>query len=88
MSRHVEVRLGRWGRTLGGAGRLAALSIQIKRLAVSPFPLSLIRPPLRRIDASLLPPLGDYPLELVKRPGTGQASEALVGYVMDAFRKT
>ncbi|MBZ0329753.1 LysR family transcriptional regulator [Halomonas sp. ANAO-440] len=67
------------------AGHEAAM---LADLAVSPFPLSLIRPPLRRIDSSLLPPLGDYQLELVKRPGAGQASEALVGYVMDAFRKT
>lgn len=57
-------------------------------LAVSPFLLSLISPPPRRIDTRLLPSLGNYQLELVKRPGTGQASEALVGYVMDALRHT
>ncbi|MGM0785502.1 MAG: LysR substrate-binding domain-containing protein [Pseudomonadota bacterium] len=64
------------------AGQEAAM---LADLAVSPFPLSLIRPPLRRIDKNLLPPPGDYQLELVKRGGMGQASEALMGYVIEAF---
>ncbi|WP_431024296.1 LysR substrate-binding domain-containing protein [Halomonas sp. H5] len=64
------------------AGQEAAM---LADLAVSPFPLALIRPPLRRIDKKLLPPLGDYQLELVRRDGAGQASEALGGYVVEAF---
>ncbi|MFY0989591.1 LysR substrate-binding domain-containing protein [Halomonas sp. C05BenzN] len=65
------------------AGQEAAM---LADLAVSPFPLTLVRPPLRRIDRALLPPLGDYQLELVKRGGAGEASEALVGHVIEAFR--
>lgn len=65
------------------AGQEAAM---IADLAVSPFPMSLVRPPLRRIDSSLLPPLGEYQLTLVRRPGAGEACEALVGHVMGAFR--
>lgn len=65
------------------AGQEAAM---LADLAVAPFPQSLIRPPLRRIDKNLLPPLGDYQLELVKRSGMGQASEALMGNVIGAFR--
>lgn len=64
------------------AGQEAAM---LADLAVAPFPLSLIRSPLRRLDSNLLPPLGDYQLELVKRPGIGHASQALVGHVLEAF---
>jgi len=64
------------------AGQEAAM---LADLAVAPFPLSLIRPPLRQIDSSLLPPLGDYQITLVKRPGADQACQALVGHVMAAF---
>ncbi|WP_148252950.1 LysR substrate-binding domain-containing protein [Aidingimonas lacisalsi] len=63
------------------AGQEAAM---LADLAVAPFPQSLIKPPLRKLDRDLLPPLGDYQLELVKRGG--QASEALLGYVLEAFR--
>lgn len=55
-------------------------------LAVSPFPLSLIRPPLRRLDSDVLPPLGDYQLALVRRDGLGEAGEALATRVIEAFR--
>ncbi|MCE8033259.1 MULTISPECIES: LysR substrate-binding domain-containing protein [Halomonadaceae] len=65
------------------AGQEAAM---IADLAVSPFPQSLVRPPLRRIDPDLLPPLGEYQLTLVKRPGASQACETLVGHVMGAFQ--
>ncbi|TFH88552.1 LysR family transcriptional regulator [Billgrantia azerbaijanica] len=66
------------------AGQEAAM---LADLAVAPFPQSLIRPPLRRIDQSLLPPIGDYQVELVKRGGTGQACDALVGHVIEAFHE-
>ncbi|NIC04873.1 LysR family transcriptional regulator [Billgrantia bachuensis] len=65
------------------AGQEAAM---IADLAVSPFPQSLVRPPLRRIDPDLLPPLGEYQLTLVKRHDVGEACETLVGHVMAAFR--
>ncbi|WP_104202889.1 LysR family transcriptional regulator [Billgrantia saliphila] len=64
------------------AGQEAAM---LADLAVAPFPVSLVRPPLRRIDPSLLPPLGEYQLAIVKRGGIGQACEALAGHVMAAF---
>ncbi|EWH00214.1 LysR family transcriptional regulator [Halomonas sp. BC04] len=65
------------------AGQEAAM---IADLAVSPFPQSLVRPPLRRIDPDLLPPLGEYQLALVKRPGADPACETLVEHVMRAFQ--
>ncbi len=40
-------------------------------LPVAPFPLALIRPPLRRLDGDILPPLGDYQVALVRRDGLG-----------------
>lgn len=65
------------------AGQEAAM---LADLAVSPFPQSLVRPPLRRIDPDQLPALGEYQLTLVKRTGLNQAGETLVGHVMAAFR--
>ncbi|WP_111413084.1 LysR family transcriptional regulator [Billgrantia lactosivorans] len=65
------------------AGQEAAM---VADLAVSPFPQSLVRPPLLRIDPGLLPTLGEYQLTLVKRPGASQACETLVGHVTAAFR--
>ncbi|WP_163575565.1 LysR family transcriptional regulator [Halomonas faecis] len=65
------------------AGQEAAM---LADLVVSPFPRSLIRAPLRRIDKNLLPPPGDYQLELVKRGGMGQAGEVLAERVVEAFR--
>ncbi|GHC17563.1 LysR substrate-binding domain-containing protein [Aidingimonas halophila] len=65
------------------AGQEAAM---LADLAVAPFPQSLIKAPLRKLDRDTLPPLGDYQLELVKRGGGSQASEALLGYVFEAFR--
>ncbi|MDX1755711.1 MAG: LysR family transcriptional regulator [Marinobacter sp.] len=60
----------------------------IADLAIAPFPLSLIRPPLRRLDQTTdLPPLGHSRIALIRREGAGPASEALAGYVVDAFRR-
>ena len=65
------------------AGQEAAM---LADLAVAPFPLSLVRPPLRRIDPSLLPPLGEYQLVLIKRPGAAEACESLAVHVMTALQ--
>nr|WP_183387528.1 LysR substrate-binding domain-containing protein [Halomonas organivorans] len=64
------------------AGQEAAM---LADLAVAPFPLGLVRPPLRRIDGGALPPLGDYQLALARRQGLGDAGEALATRVVEAF---
>lgn len=56
-------------------------------LAVTAFPKSLIRPPLKRLHNESLPPLGDYQVALVKRSGSGDASEVLAERVVEAFRE-
>ncbi|WP_447044627.1 LysR substrate-binding domain-containing protein [Vreelandella sp. H-I2] len=66
------------------AGQEAAM---LADLAVSPFPKSLIRPPLKRLHNDSLPPLGDYQVALVKRAGSGGASEVLAERVVEAFRE-
>lgn len=66
------------------SGQEAAM---VADLAIAPFPLSLVRPPLRRLDQnSGLPPLGNYQISLIRRESAGPASEALAGYVVDVFR--
>ncbi|MCW8125147.1 LysR substrate-binding domain-containing protein [Microbulbifer halophilus] len=56
-------------------------------LAVAPFPLSLVRAPLRKLGAdSGLPPLGEYHIALRRRRGAGQAAEALAEHMAGAFR--
>lgn len=65
------------------AGQEAAM---LADLAVAPFPLALIRLPLRRLDKGRLPPLGDYQVTLVRRDGLGDAGEALAERVIEAFR--
>ena len=64
------------------AGQEAAMPAD---LAVTAFPKSLIRPPLKRLHNELLPPLGDYQVALVKRSGSGDASEVLAERVVEAF---
>lgn len=66
------------------AGQEAAM---LADLAISPFPKSLIRPPLKRLHNDALPPLGDYQVALVKRAGSGDASEVLAERVVEAFRE-
>lgn len=67
------------------AGQQAAL---LADLAVAPFPLSLVRPPLQKLDRSAgFPPLGDYQIALVRRDGAGPASDVMAGHVVDAFRE-
>ncbi|EPC01041.1 hypothetical protein L861_10740 [Litchfieldella anticariensis FP35 = DSM 16096] len=66
------------------AGQEAAM---LADLAVAPFPLSLVRAPLRKVDREAsLPPLGDYQVVLIRREGIGAASEALAGHVVEVFR--
>ncbi|MCC5859551.1 MAG: LysR family transcriptional regulator [Ectothiorhodospiraceae bacterium] len=65
------------------AGQEAAM---LADLAVAPFPLTLVRPPLRRLDGDLLPPLGDYQVSLLRRDGLGATGEHLAALVVEAFR--
>ncbi|MDN3517586.1 LysR family transcriptional regulator [Aquisalimonas lutea] len=65
------------------AGQEAAM---LADLAVAPFPVSLVKPPLRKLDQDALPPLGDYQVALVRRSATGSAGDALAGHVVEAFR--
>lgn len=65
------------------AGQEAAM---LADLAVTAFPKSLIRPPLKRLHHESLPPLGDYQVSLVKRAGSSGASEVLAEQVVEAFR--
>ncbi|AZT82469.1 LysR family transcriptional regulator [Marinobacter sp. NP-4(2019)] len=53
-------------------------------LAVAPFPLSLVRPPLRKLDREGLPALADYQIALV-RAGISPVNDALAGHVKEAF---
>lgn len=66
------------------AGQEAAM---LADLAVAPFPASLVRAPLRRLDREpTLPPLDTYRILLVRSPAGGAAAEALANHVVDAFR--
>lgn len=53
-------------------------------LAVAPFPLSLVRPPLRKLDREGLPALAEYQIALV-RSGSNPVNDALAGHVKEAF---
>lgn len=66
------------------AGQEAAM---LADLAVTAFPQSLIRPPLKRLNSDALPPLGDYQVFLVKRVGSSDASEVLAERVVEALRE-
>ncbi|WP_438455516.1 LysR substrate-binding domain-containing protein [Vreelandella venusta] len=66
------------------AGQEAAM---LADLAVTAFPKSLIRPPLKRLNNDSLPPLGDYQVFLVKRAGSRDVCEVLAERVVEAFRK-
>ncbi|MFV8835422.1 LysR substrate-binding domain-containing protein [Aquisalimonas sp.] len=65
------------------AGQEAAM---VADLAVSAFPLSLVQPPLRRLDQSALPALADHHVALMRRPGLGSAAETLAGHIVEAFQ--
>lgn len=53
-------------------------------LAVAPFPVSLVRPPLRKLDREGLPALAKYQIALV-RSGGNPVHDALAGHVKEAF---
>ncbi len=55
-------------------------------LAITAFPKSLIRPPLKRLTNDALPPLGGYQVALVNHPGRSNASSALAEHVLEACR--
>ncbi|MDW5377510.1 LysR substrate-binding domain-containing protein [Halomonas sp. HP20-15] len=66
------------------AGQEAAL---LADLAVAPLPPSLVRAPVRVVDAGVgLPPLGEYQVALVRGANIGSASEVLGGHVVEALQ--
>lgn len=65
------------------AGQEAAM---IADLAVAPYPLSLIRPPLKRLEESdSLPALGEYQIKLLCAAGRSEAVDVLSRHVIAAF---
>ncbi len=65
------------------AGQEAAM---LADLAVAPFPKSLVKPPLRRVEPEVgLPPLGEYQIRLVRRENIGRSGETLAGYIIDSL---
>ncbi|WP_028240076.1 LysR family transcriptional regulator [Stutzerimonas azotifigens] len=67
------------------AGQEAAM---IADLAIAPFPLGLIKPPLRRLDPEHdLPTLGDYQVKLVLGTGGSAPASVLAEHVVAAFRR-
>ncbi|MGP4845991.1 LysR substrate-binding domain-containing protein [Marinobacter sp. 1Y8] len=65
------------------AGQQAAMEAD---LAIAPFPLGLIRKPLRQVAASAgLPPLGHYQIEMRSGAHRNELMDALSGYVVRAF---
>ena len=65
------------------AGQEAAM---IADLAVAPYPLSLIKPPLKRLDESAsLPSLGEYQIKLLCAHGCSEPVEVLSRHVVAAF---
>lgn len=67
------------------AGQEAAMLADI---AVAPFPMSLVKSPLRQLPREIgLPDLGHYHVVLVRREGVGKAIDELAGQVIKAFRE-
>lgn len=65
------------------AGQEAAM---IADLAVAPYPLSLVKPPLKRLDEGVsLPSLGVYRINLLCAPGCSEPVEVLARHVVAAF---
>ncbi|MBA1272176.1 LysR family transcriptional regulator [Stutzerimonas azotifigens] len=66
------------------AGQAAAM---LADLAIAPFPLSLVQPPLRQLGAQHgLPELGQCHIKLVRSSNRGSAVEALALQIAAAFR--
>lgn len=53
-------------------------------LAVAPFPLSLVRQPLKKVNDDTLPDMGEYQIALV-RGKSNPINDALASYVKEAF---
>ena len=65
------------------AGQEAAM---VADLAVAPYPLSLIRPPLRRLDEEAdLPALGEYQIKLLSAAQCSEPVKVLSQHVVAAF---
>lgn len=65
------------------AGQQAAMEAD---LAVAPFPLGLVRKPIRQVPESAgLPPLGHYQIEMLMGGQRGDVVEALSGHIARAF---
>lgn len=65
------------------AGQEAAM---VADLAVAPYPLSLVRPPLKRLDEDAgLPPLGEYQIKLLCAAKRSEPVEVLSQHVVAAF---
>jgi len=66
------------------AGQEAAMQAD---LAIGPFPLSLIQPPLQQLGEEYqLPELGDYQIAMLYRGEEGSATHVLAGHVRAVFR--
>ena len=67
------------------AGQEAAL---LADLAISPFPASVVEPPLQVLDERHgLPELGDYHIIMRERPGAGKATHAFAQHVTECFKE-
>ncbi|HCW95608.1 MAG TPA: LysR family transcriptional regulator, partial [Pseudomonas sp.] len=65
------------------SGQEAAM---IADLAIAPYPASLVRPPLQRLDGQYgLPQLGDYRINLLRGSNRSDAVEVLAAQVIAAF---
>lgn len=65
------------------AGQEAAM---IADLAVAPYPLSLVKHPLKRLEeCDSLPSLGEYQIKLLRAPTCSEAVEVLSRHVIAAF---
>jgi DNA-binding transcriptional LysR family regulator len=65
------------------SGQEAAM---IADLAIAPYPASLVRPPLQRLDGQYgLPPLGDYRINLLRGSNRSEAVDILAEQVIAAF---
>lgn len=56
----------------------------IADLAVAPYPLSLVKPPLRRLDEDL-PALGEYQVKLLSAAPCSEPVKVLSQHIVTAF---
>ena len=58
----------------------------IADLAIAPYPLSLVKPPLKRLDEGPdLPTLGDYQIKLLRAADRSEPAEELSRHVIAAL---